>query len=325
MKSIAALTKANLLPATLLVITTGYSGIAFAACSFLSGAAEQRWSFTLPNITVQRDAPAGTVLAERRLPQRPDTLLLECTAFSYYQSGELRFNTLSAYGDRVYETNVPGVGIRISGYPHSSDSPRHYPSRGDLSPSVTLWFGGSTRVQLIKTLPDAVGTGIISSGTISRSYIGSPRLYYETITINRITVNRAACTVKTTSIPVPLGNKVSADFAGPGSTTRDEAFNIPLSCTAGTKVNVTLDGTPHPSGASGVLALSPSTTGTVATGVGVQILYKNTPVTFGRKISTGTAAAGDYTIPLVGRYYQTDAKVTGGEANATATFTMTYN
>lgn len=325
MKSITALTKVNLLPVTILLITTGYSSIAFAACSFIAGATEQRFNFTLPNITVQRDAPAGTILAQQRLPQRSATDAVGCTAFSTYYLGEFRFNTLSAYGNRVYETNVPGVGIRISGFSFNTDTPYNYPLTGSLNPPATLWIGNSMRVQLVKTLPDAVGTGVIASGTVSRSYIGSPRLYFTTVTINSITVNRAACSVKTTSIPVPLGNKVSADFAGPGSTTTDETFNIPLNCTAGTKVNITLDGTPHPSGAPGVLALSPSATGTVATGIGVQVLYKNTPVTFGNKISTGTAPAGDYTIPLVGRYYQTDAKITGGEANATATFTMTYN
>ncbi|HHU4047293.1 TPA: fimbrial protein [Enterobacter cloacae] len=317
--------KFNFLQALIPLITTGYSGIAYAACSFSPGTMEQRYNFTLPNITVQRDAPAGTVLAEQRLPQRSATYTVGCTSYSYYYLGEFRFNTLSAYGNRVYNTNVSGVGIRISSYPYNTDTPYHHPISSSLSPPATIWIGSSMRVQLVKTLPDAVGTGTISAGTVSRNYIGSPRLYFTTVTINSIIVNRAACTVKTTSIPVPLGRKVSADFAGPGSTTTDETFNIPLSCTAGTKVNITLDGTPHPSGAAGVLALSPSATGKVATGVGVQVLYKNTPVTFGNKISTGTAPSGDYTIPLVGRYYQTDAKVTGGEANATATFTMTYN
>jgi len=63
----------------------------------------------------------------------------------------------------------------------------------------------------------------------------------------------------------------------------------------------------------------------VATGVGVQMLYKNTPVTLGSTIIVGTASSGVYNIPLVGRYYQTQANVTSGKANAMATFTMTYN
>lgn len=325
MKTKTAITRKALLPAGILLLTIGYSDLSRAVCSFSTGTSEQYWNITLPNITVQRDAPAGTVLAERRLPQRSASDIAKCTTPANYYEGEFRFNTLSAYGNHVYATNVPGVGVRVSGYSYNSATPYNLPISGNILPTAMLWIGGSVRVQLVKTLPDAVGTGVIAAGTLSRNYIGSPRLYYTTVSINRITVNRAACTVNTTSIPVPLGDKISTDFTGPGSTTKNEYFNIPLSCTAGTKVNVTLDGVPHPSGAAGVLALSSPPSGTAAAGVGVQVLYKNAPVTLGRKIIVGTAPSGNYNIPLVGRYYQTDAKVTGGEANATATFTMTYN
>ncbi|QNQ55467.1 fimbrial protein [Serratia liquefaciens] len=40
---------------------------------------------------------------------------------------------------------------------------------------------------------------------------------------------------------------------------------------------------------------------------------------------TGTAAVdGSYSIPLTARYYKTDAIMTAGKADATATFTLTY-
>lgn len=325
MKKTIGMTKRILLPFSALLFTGGYSGIALGACYFTSGSSEQRWNFTLPNITVQRDAPAGTVLAEQRLPQRPTSLTVGCTGPSNYRNGEFRFNTVSAYGNGVYDTNVMGIGIRISSYTYNSDTPGHLPYSGSMAPPATIWLGNSVRVQLVKTLSNDVGTGVIAAGTASRAYIGSPKLYYNTVSINRITVNRAACTVTTTSIPVTLGNKTSADFAGVGSTSSDVPFTIPLNCIAGTRVNVTLDGTPDASGSPGVLALSPSSTDAVANGVGVQVLYKSAPVTFGKLIKIGSASGGNYTIPFIGRYYQTADKMTGGLANATATFTMTYN
>lgn len=325
MKTTADITKRMILPFSVLLFTSGYSGITLGACYFTSGSSEQRWNFTLPNITVQRDAPAGTVLAEQRLPQRPTSLSVGCTSTSSYLNGEFRFNTVSAYGNGVYNTNVMGIGIRISSYSYDSDRPGHLPYSGNISPPATIWLGNSVRVQLVKTVSNDVGTGVIAAGTASRSYIGSPKLYYETISINRITVNRAACTVTTTSIPVSLGNKTSADFAGVGSTTTDVPFTIPLNCIAGTRVNVTLEGSLDPSAAPGVLALSPSSTDAVANGVGVQVLYKSTPVTFGKIINIGAVSGGNYGIAFIGRYYQTADKMTGGLANATATFTMTYN
>ncbi|CDF92583.1 Fimbrial adhesin [Pseudomonas sp. SHC52] len=88
---------------------------------------------------------------------------------------------------------------------------------------------------------------------------------------------------------------------------------------------MTLDGTRHSSGVTGVLALNSAST-TVATGLGLQLLYKNTAVALGTPIAVGTTtSSGAYNIDLTARYYQTGAKVTAGQANSTATFTMTYN
>lgn len=316
--------KKSLLLLSALLCISGYSHYGLAACTFNPGVSERKLNFTLPGITVQRDTPVGTVLAEQKLPEAGRDVGLGCTGTVTYINGDFRFSTLSAYGNKVYDTNILGIGIRISLYSPGDTIPGHLPISSTLTYPATLLFGGAYRIQLIKTSPNDVGTGTISAGTVSRAYIVSPRTYYNTISINSVRVNKAACTVTKTVIPVPLGNKVSADFSGVGSTTKDEPFTIPLSCTAGTKVNVTLDGNPHPSGAPGVLELSPVSSGTAATGVGVQVLYRSAPVTFGKIINIGTASSGTYNIPMTGRYYQTAANITGGEANATATFTMTY-
>lgn len=141
-------------------------------------------------------------------------------------------------------------------------------------------------------------------------------------------VSLQACTVNNTAINVPLGTTTSSAFTGIGSTASTQTFNVSLTCSQATKAKITLS--PGSSGAfnaaNGVINLDPATTGTVATGVGIQLLYNNAVAPLNSAISVGSvAAAGNLTVPLSARYYQTASKVTGGVANGTATFTMTYN
>lgn len=135
-----------------------------------------------------------------------------------------------------------------------------------------------------------------------------------------------ACTVTTASIPVPMGSARPNQFAGVGSAVGERDVIVPLNCEANTKVNIRLDGTADSSGAPGVLALNPSSTTPVARGVGLQLLHNGAPVKLGTPIAIGTAAAaGPFNITLRARYYQTAVPIIGGQANSTATFTMTYN
>lgn len=309
----------------LLLVGAGFASPSQAACSFNSGSSEQTYSFDFGTLTVQRDTPAGTVLVTRTMPERSFNLGVSCTSgITPYVYNELRFSTLSSFGNKVYNTNIEGIGIRL--FLGSAPGSSSFPFSGTLAPlPASLWIGGGSGAQLVRTASANVGAGAITTGTLARGFLNaSPRLYYNTFRLTGGTIRRAACTVTNTSIPVPLGDRSRTDFTGPGSTSQSVPFSIPLSCDPNTRVRVTLDGTPVPSGAQGVVALSPSTE-TVATGVGVQILRNNTPVTLGTSIAIGTSGGGVYNIPLVGRYYQTQPNVTAGKANATATFTMTYN
>ena len=143
--------------------------------------------------------------------------------------------------------------------------------------------------------------------------------------MNSFTVSTTACSVTNASVKVPLGSVLSTAFTGTGSTAAEKSFTIDLDCNASTRVNLTLEGAQDPGGAAGVLALTQEASGTTASGVGVQVLYNSTPVTFSSLFNvTTTATAGKYSIPLKARYYQTADKVKGGQANSLATFTLTY-
>jgi len=136
-----------------------------------------------------------------------------------------------------------------------------------------------------------------------------------------------ACSVSNANINVPMGSIKTTDFNGIGSSpasNNTQSFIIPLSCNPGTKVNVTLSGTPI-NNATGVVALDSAGSSGIASGIGVQLLYNNAPVSLGQSINIGTTVInGAYNIPLQARYYQTSSPINAGKANSSATFTLTY-
>jgi type 1 fimbria pilin len=96
--------------------------------------------------------------------------------------------------------------------------------------------------------------------------------------------------------------------------------NIELACLANTLVSLQVDGNIE-NASKGLLKLS-NIEGT-ATGVAVQLLYKNTPLVLGSRLFINEASP-TLTIPLQARYYQTSSTIKSGFANSVATFTMTY-
>lgn len=175
--------------------------------------------------------------------------------------------------------------------------------------------------------------GAVTPGTIPQTYIASFinlvngsefTLPADQLFTGVITVVVTSCSVNNTAISVPMGDVELREFTAIGSSAGIRGFNIALNCNPGITVKVQFDGV-SAGGATNVLALSPSSSPPSATGVGVQILYNDNPVTLGVPISVGTTTAnGIFNIPLQARYYQTDGTVTTGLANSTASFTLTY-
>lgn len=73
----------------LLLAAAGFSAESQAGCYFGPGTSEQRTSFNMGTIIVQRDTPAGTVLAEKSWPQGSYDLVVKCTSGTWqYAEGE---------------------------------------------------------------------------------------------------------------------------------------------------------------------------------------------------------------------------------------------
>ena len=231
----------------------------------------------------------------------------------------------------VYPTNLNGLGVRISlraisGY-------NGFPAR---MTSVPFSAGVHTRsgqsddsfrmgmlrvnVELLK-IASAVASGNLNY--LDNHFLFAGGTPVATIEIHgRIKVG--ACTLNAstpTTVQLPPTNLNK--FARVGDTAGDTPFALQLDCNSAVGVKLRLDGN-ESAAVKGKGVLKNDARHNQARGIGVQLLYQNTPVIFHKEMDIGTAAEGQYAIPLHARYYQTQRRVAAGEVNAVATYTLTY-
>lgn len=134
-----------------------------------------------------------------------------------------------------------------------------------------------------------------------------------------------SCTLSTSDINFNLGTLQEKDFVGIGPKGNGQTQKISLTCNRKTKYSLQVDGDAEPVH-KGVIKLT-SGPG-AATGVGVQLLANNNKIEInqaneiGQNVNHGTTLPDE--IDITAQYYQTETTVTPGTANASATFTMTY-
>jgi type 1 fimbria pilin len=289
-------------------------------------------------ITAQRDAPIGSIISQGSV-----TTLISCNTAGagpsdwswrvYPAGGNMDFG--SGTEPNMRATAWPGVGIR-------------WMNLSSVAPGVTTtwttqalnsWTKAYARgmplnvnnvftdtFELVKTGP--IASGILPSMNL-QYFHATPRsnnvdAYLFSLNIPEMPVRVVACAVTQTSVVVPMGDFIpKTRFSGPGSTDTDVPFNVALNCDSSAQINIQLDGVAA-GGAPGILRLNAQAG--AAWGLGVQVLSGGLPVTFGVPMPVGSATVnGPYAIDFVARYYQVDAVVESGVANATATFTMTYD
>ncbi|HCR33923.1 MAG TPA: fimbrial protein [Stenotrophomonas sp.] len=241
----------------------------------------------------------------------------------------------------VYATDVAGVGIRV--YRNSGDIQTYYPHTLQLSRNTTLSLsGGSFRVQLIKTAAQTGSGSIAPTGRFTTYYyngdgVGRPVLT-STFRATGTTVVSPTCEVDAGSrnIVVDFGSVPNSSFTGVGSRAVDRDFNITLRCQGSnvaqyqSTIGIQLDATSASGNQPGTLAITSGINS--ATRIGIQIVRRNGSseqnITFGDSLMLGDTVSGtsSMSLPLRARYIQTQAGTVGaGEANGTATFTITYN
>lgn len=236
----------------------------------------------------------------------------------------LYFSMLSSpsLGNAVYPTSLPGIGVSIL---HLGVNLANPAMSRVISFNPLLNSSPAPQLRLIKTGDITVGelkpfnSGIWGQTNINSS--GTPLFSY--LNLTPVTIQKSSCKVAQSAIQVPMGTLHKSHFSGVGSTAAERTFTIGIECDGLTEVLLKMDGMADSSNAPGVLALNNSVT-PVASGVGIQILYGDTPLMLNQLNSLGEYNIGHDDIELTARYYQTQPLITGGSANGTASFTLTY-
>ncbi|KSC53366.2 hypothetical protein AO896_30485 [Pseudomonas aeruginosa] len=236
----------------------------------------------------------------------------------------------------AYETSVSGVGYRITEYAPGGWWPKNinYQGVGKILPGAVDY-----RVQLVKIGP------ITAAGVLSGE-IGTIRvLEHGGLVAARVSFNGGlpirptvpTCTIQRKRLDVGLG-EVSLNQLERNGGSDYKPISIDLKCSGGstgtsTRMFITLTDSTNPGNRGNRLTLS-SKGSTAAKGVAVEIRRADdSVVSFGPDSSVtgnpnqwfvGQFGNTSTSIPLRARYVTTSSALAAGQANAAATFTMSY-
>lgn len=305
------------------------SASAQASCGYGPGMSTgNNLSVSLGNVIVQRDTPVGTVLVKQTVNRQGCGAGTGCQWFVCDTPWTLKENigqfTQLSEITGVYRTNLNGIGIRMYNDNTTGNvASWYYPVTWDMG--ANQWRSLGTTVELVRINAAQGQSGAVTSGLISTYTMNGTQV--ATINLNNTNVTFVACTVTTNNVSVDL-QPVQADaFTAPGVTRGDQTFTIGLQCDAGARINASLSGTRNPDTTNAsVLALTNAGASGVATGVGIQLLYGNSPLKLGENIVLKTSTGGQEFPPgaFSARYFQTKTQVLPGDANATAVLNLTY-
>ncbi|CNH67655.1 fimbrial protein [Yersinia mollaretii] len=238
----------------------------------------------------------------------------------------------------VYATNLRGVGIS---YQINTNSQCNNRDHQYLTPDVILHciqenYYAEFKVDIsIVKLTENYEAGLITDYPKFNIMYNNQRYGFASAKpindifapLNSIPVEQHGCTIYTPNLNFNLGRQQQKDFTGIGPIGSEQTKQIALKCHPNTKYSLQVNGDAEP-GHPGVIKLTPGAG--AATGVGVQLLtgLNKEPVVLGVAKEMGTTAASGTdikeNIDITARYYQTSPTITPGSANASATYTMTY-
>lgn len=297
---------------------------AFSACQINPGG---DYSMTFGNVIAQRDAPVGSTLSHIN-PSMPGYSSGDGTECDLYGS-MVYMGPLKSSIDDVYQTNIPGVGIKFSAGTNEGG--------GDLTPYPGTFMGSYTDgsygifyidAYLIKT--DTTSSGALTPGEVAeltlnhKGETNGPVVRYNLISSSVTTV---ACAITTPKLTFPLGDVKASEFGTTIGFVPNETStqNLGLDCDAEANINVELSGTQNPDvSEQSVLALSEQGDSGVASGLGVQLIYAGTPLEINKRIVMKKSEGGQEMLPITAQYYQTKTSVMPGDASTSATLTLTY-
>ncbi|KOY63177.1 adhesin [Photorhabdus heterorhabditis] len=305
------------------------SYISAASCQFDKEFKPEITNLSFGTLYVPRDHAIGTTIYEYRADELTNKgNIFYCDTSVKTSWGYTSYKSADYNKDAIYESGVPGVGIRINtwGPGYGLDwLPRivHDPISCDNS---AHWYCGNTwgylTIQLIKIAP-TTGSGFVKNGQLIQARINDNIVH--TYRLGNTRIMTKSCSLKDTNIIVPMGDIKKSDFSGVNSTAGGKDFEVILDCDDDVNIQLMLDGKQAKNNLYHVWALDQDNNQTTASGVGLQILHNNQPVIIHSQINIGNSySGGKLSIPLHARYFQIDRNITPGQANVTATITLTY-
>lgn len=297
------------------------------------------------SITAPRDSALGTLLTPWVVSSTVQ-IYSGCTASSTSSVYLRAFGTLTSTGKSVlvdgkshvlFATSVQGVGLVLEAKNSTGAWVPLETSADDLARAWSTAWSAAAQVRLVAT------GAPIASGTLASTRVGVIRLDEDSsgtnagsayIWISSTTTAPQTCSASAGSvnIPVDLGTTSPKGFNGPvGSTVGNANFNIRLECANTSNVYMTLTDANNLSNTSDTLTLSPSAS--QAQGIGIQVRRSGTPVRFGPASSSagntnqmflGKPTGGVLDVPFTANFIKTASTVMPGDANAVATYTLSY-
>ncbi|WP_431223569.1 fimbrial protein [Serratia sp. L9] len=241
----------------------------------------------------------------------------------------------------VFSTSVPGIGIIIG---IKAMSATHYTPVTSVAifpanPVPSRGMGIAIQTKFIVTGRLTSGVYHIAEQPLLRVYANGSSMPTDAseliLKATTITITAKTCQMSgATTRNVPLSPVGKNQFSGVGSSA-GPGYNFSLTtiCDSGVKLHATMTDGTNPANTGNILTMG---SGATASGVGVQILRNDTPISFGPDSSApgntnqwyiGTAGSMDnepFTIPLKARYLQTEPTLVAGSVKARATVTFSY-
>ncbi len=278
----------------------------------------------LSDLFVDPNLPPGSLL-DSKLISVAGWMAQRCDgSVPYHSSMAGGWSRPSTTMPGVYDTGVPGVGVKITDY-HFSD--RFVPQTATLTPAGDAPVPGSD-IQLMFYRTGDITPGSFPGGEVARfSLPDSSGNLTNVLSLQVVSgeVRIKSCYAKTPSQTVQLGAISRSAFSGYGSSVAPTAFDIELLCQGDLPVNVSFSSassTPSPEPGMVPIDSAPG----AASGVAIKITYRDgSPLYFDTPRSYHHDGERQIAIPLLAAYTSLGKQVTPGTVRAAMTFTITQN
>lgn len=335
--------KKIVLSTSLLISGLGIYQTAYAACTIDRNMKATDISMNVGRVVVRPSDPVGTILRKASFPIYPVNDYMLCDIYGSTMFADLDQNyPLSPIGDSVYQTNIPGIGIRLYREAQGAeDFSGYYPYNRPLIRGTYSLVNGFFAVEIIKTATNT-GSGALVPGRYSSYYEARHKhlpVLTSTVYGNAITIASSSCEIQgNPNRFIELSTVNTSQFRGIGTTLAEQAFNMTLLCNGGESsggyienniISVTYDYQQYANNnevLNNIVADSSK-----ANGVGLQLLWNDSNkevIKNGQNFHLGTVNSNQnlqFNIPMAARYYQTDNNVTAGKVKGIATLTVQYN